>query len=910
MLIDPLGAVFVICFGVRFVVLKHILVFSFFFLVSRAPDTPTFALGISHISWDSSGGWKSDVAAGFRHTPEGTVEQAAPLDGVEDLHQALNEHEIPSSSTDGELEENRNGVRDGFADSTSARSSHREGIPLEAPPKGMLTQVGVDATSCSGLGCARCDGIWPRARAKQGKLGPFEGCRGDNKDGDGDSCWNQEPLREGLGRPNAAADFLSYDFDQDAPPSPLPSPPVPSSHTARRGTSIVRRRPPSRVLSASDSTLLQQCQDDSRGWGAPDSKNNRLCAETLSTPGAGNEATMVTSRTAENEASGQEKVLSPCKDPFPERRAQDPIVGVRGDSGIDEGMVGQLPQTGRGSSPQPHLKDWVGPPETALLRDTAAPTSDYVPPKTQRRGAKSSPPASPSSINATSCDGCKASPTSSPSAQTAHAAPDFGGEAGTQAKTLHGRRHHGVDMAILWSPSRRTSNEASSRTDRNPRQSSKTTAVLILQRWLRCAPLRRERTSGPEGGAAQRTRKLNETKKIEQFQSVKSSSSTTRHHPREARIEDAAHVHAGASPSETNPAGQEEAVLLFPEAETLLRDAVPPYWEDYPIFDQSHALPRYGIVVTSAVHGSLRKAPVSSSQAFDRTDDLSHDHPMKKPGSGTDNNNAAQGCDSCQDDDTIRLPCLVAQEKTVGMQEKTVGMDKASTKRSSTVLFSVPSDSPSPAISLSQGLSPPVVLRRKVDDHLQPSERENNTNLYGNPTSGERGCNGTTDYGRCILSSCVSHQGLVARDMPCYSVAALGRRAELADVRFKAGAGYGLTVQEACFRPSSRPGSDRAPYSFRSPFVDANGRKSCQSDVVVSTAVEIPVMKSASHYHQQEDEPSVLLAGAFARQLVTIHGDELGANPLLHPWGIGNPLLTRPPGTISGTFNGGGAAYG
>lgn len=887
-------------------VLVLLLCFFALFLVSRTPHAPCFRpRHISRISWDSSGSWKSKVAPGFRREPHGTVGRVDTVEGAIGVPQALNVDQCPSSKIDHDLDSNCTGNCDGFAAFTSARSDHREGTPSGELREVALRQVGVGTASCGRVGCAQAGERWPRARAKQGKLGALEGCRGNNTGGLGDRCWNRVPQTEGRGKPNAAAGMLPFDDDQDAPPSPLPSPPVPLSLTAGRRTSTVRRRPPSRV-SVSDGTLLQPCQDDSRAWGAPDSKHNSLCTEKASTFGMGNDAASATPRAAKIKAPGGEEPISPPEDPFPESRGRGSIVGLRGDGGIEKGVVGQAPHTAGTSSPQPRLGDRTRPPEMVLLQDTAAPATDDVPPKVRlQREASIFSPASPSDTKPTPCDGYKASPTSSPSAQETLSTQCAGEQAGAQAKELHATTYAGIDMAVSLSSSTTASHKASPPVHLNPpkqAQPSKTTAELTLQRWSRRAILRRKGSPGPEGGAARRTREQNEPKKVEQLQPAKSSTSTAQHHRREAQMVPAVHAHAGASPVEKNPVGQQEEVSLLPAEAEPRRSigVVLRYWEDDPIRDRSHEFVRESLVVASAGRDAFGETPVPSSPAFARNDEVSHGHPMDEPSSGADKSaTERRRPDSRQDDDTIQPPDPAAQEKTAGN-------DRAPEMPSSTVLFSVPAPR---AASLSLELPSPVPDARR-EPSKPPSEREKSSSTLISPTGGGRNRHSRRVQGHDALSSFVSNHAMVARDTPCFSVEALGRRFAPADVGFKGGAGYGLTVQEARLRPSSGQGKGcSTSRSFRSPFViDASDRKNCRPGAVVPAVAEIPVV--ASHGHQEGGKPSVLLARVFARQVNTNHNEDVGGNPLLDAWGVRNPLLTRSPGKISGASNRGGAPYG
>lgn len=781
----------------------------------------------------------------------------------------------------------------------------------------------VDTTSCGGAGRARGGERWRPTRPQQGNSDAFEFCRGDNIDGGRDRCWTQVPLTEGNGKPSAAAGLPLFEFGQDVPPSPLPSPPVPLSPTARRGTSTVGRLPPtSRVLSASGSTLLQQYRDVSCVSSAPTSNPNKLCSETVSAFGIGNEAPTTMPRTAKNEAPGGEKVLSPSKDSLSERCAWESTAGVRGDGGVGEGTIGQVPQTGGASSPQPRLADRVGPPETALLQDMAAPAGDHLPPKVQRQsGASISSPTSLSSTNTSSSEDCKNDPTSSsPSAQKTRAAQYFGRGTGTQAEALNGTTHHGINTAVSLPACTRAPCEASPEADqdrlKDQAQLSKTVVVLTLQRWVRCAVLRRKDTSGCVGGAKQRrSRELNEPKNVQQLQPAESSAASARQHPREARMEGALHVHFGASPSENKPVAIESTALLVPHEGSHISDAIPPYWEEDPIRDRSHALPpRNGLVVNSADRDSFEKAPVSSSPAIAGGDDLSHERPGKKPGSIAEIGADQRGRqDSCRDGGTTPPSELASPGETASTD-----VDQVPNTPTSTVLISGPNASPPQSKSLPKGLSSPVAPRLKPDDHLQPSkqpsEREEGTiDPNGNPKSGGRDCNSARGMQHhALLSPTVYHRVRAARDMPRYSFVALGRPVAPADAGCnKVGDGYGLTVQEACLPPPSRQvEGGRAPCRFRESFVVPVNRESCHGDAVRSTAAKIPEVTSAPHHQRQEDRPSELLARAFARHVKTNIGEDLGGNPLLDAWGVRNPLLTRSPGAVAGTSGGGGAPYG
>ena len=882
--------------------------------MSCAPHAPfAFGLDVSRIPRDSSGSWKSKAASGFPSGSPRTVEGVGRFDEVTDAPQALNADQIPSSKVDNELDSSWNGSRDGFVVSTQARSDHREGTPSGELREVALKQVPVAAASGGGLGCTKTCKRMSRASEKQGKLMSFEACRGDNSDGYGDRCWNQVRQTEGHRKPNSADGMLSFDYDQDAPPSPLPSPPVPLSPTARRGTSTAQRCPPSRVISASGSTLLQQCQDCSRTRDAVDSKHNNLCTgEVLTFGRGGNEATSSAARMAKDQAPGEEKIVSQSKGPFSGSCARGSVVDARGDGGI-AGMVEQTPQTGGARSPQPRLGDRVGPPETELLQDTEAPITGEVQPKVRlQRAACTSSRMSPSRQKPSSWDECVVSPTSSPSAQKARAGRSFGGEEGAQGKALHEMTHDGIDTAVSSSSSADAPCNTSPRVKRNllnQAYPSKAAAELTVQRWLRRAIQRRKRTSGCEGGAIKRTGELYEPESIEPLQPAKSSTSTARHPRRDAELGDAVHAHAGARLSENHhhPIGKQEAVSPLPaEAATGLVDVVPPYWEDDPVRDRRHELPPDSLAVTSADRDSFGKPRPPSSPAFTRKDDVSHDRPMGKPGSGAEKRAAQRRrSDSRQDDGTVvRPPDLAAQEKEAGVGQ-------ALKRPSSMVLCTAPAPQ---AASLPLGLSPPVVPPVPGDNlepsEQQPSDRQKRSAHNGNPASGGRDRHSHRGQGRYKLSSSVSNQVPVARDTPCFSVEALGRRFAPTDVTCKAGAWYGLTVQEARLRPSNGHGRcGRIPCIFRSPFIGAHGRKNCRPIAAASKIAEVPV-RAATRHRQQGDKPSMLVARAFARQASTNCDEHAGGNPLLDAWGVGNPLLARMPSKIYGASKGAGAPYG
>lgn len=872
--------------------------------VSRCTHSP-FALGISRTSCDSSGSWQSNAASGFEL-------KLKPFEGAGDVTEALNADLISTSRTDHELDDKRNGDRDGFAAPLPARSGHRVGVPLEEPREETLRQVGVNATSCGGVGYTQGDETGLHARSKQGKLGPLEGCRNDSStDEDVDRCWKRVPLKEGTGKPNAAAGVaLSCGSDQDVPPSPLPSPPVPLSPTARRETQTIRRLPPSRVRPAWSHALQQQCQEDCHRLGAPDSKHNSLCTELNSTFGIVDEATTAMSQTAKKERSGNDEIPSPPEEePLFQGCTQGSIMSVREHSGMTRGLDGQALRTGSGRPLQPQLGDRAGPPRTVLLQDIAAPATGVVSQEVQcQLGASLSPPTS-SKKNSFSCDGCEASSSLSPSAPKALSAPDFCGEAEMRAKALREAAHDGVRMAVSSSPPTRTSHEASPWVDGNPRQQArllKATAVLILQRWVRGAILRRESTSGLKGEAEQRMRELVEATDVERPQRAKYFLSSPRHHPGGAHEEDAVQAHAGVSLNETKGICQDEAGSLLPEAETPARDAAPPYWRDDPIHDQGRALPRNGLVVASADRNTLGKTPVSSSQAFGESDDLSHDRAVDEPGCVAERSTAQRRRgESCQGDEDIEPPHLPEQEEAVGIDQIQPEAP------SSTVLLSVIGVSPPLSVSLPLGVSSSLAPRLKPDD-LPPSERESRTRLDGSPASGGGDCDRTGVRGQCAISSSASRQGLVARGEPCdYSFEALGKLCAPADVGFKAGNGYHLTVQEACLRPpscSSKGG--RAPCGLRSSPVAANDRDSCHPGAIASTAAVIPVGEQSASIYRQVDNSFALISRAFARQgHMSQGGDDVGGNPLLGAWGVGNPLLTRLPGTISAASERGGAPY-
>jgi len=349
--------------------------------------------------------------------------------------------------------------RDAYPSSAQVKN-RREGVQTQASSE---VSLGEGRISHGGSeGCAQDGGMMP----KPGSVRRTNGESRAETGGHGEACGDEAPTTGRLRNQEV------FDVHQDVPPSPLPSPPVPCSPTTRGKAPTLRQLLPRRGMRLPPSKLMQQ----PRMHAAP-------------FRGYGNGDIVDISAAAQNDVIEEEITSRKPADRFSMGHAYGPVVNGGGGSRkkLREELLEEMPQEMVACLQQSsfHRGGQVPMPETPVTETASQAT---VPLKPRRRETSNALHTTPSSSSV------------SPSGkiEAKHSPSEQRRLVGTGSTALRYGLHDGVRI------SRGTSYEATPTADRNPMQrghNPKIAAVLVLQRWVRCVIVGRERVLGAEASA-------------------------------------------------------------------------------------------------------------------------------------------------------------------------------------------------------------------------------------------------------------------------------------------------------------------------------------------------------------------------------------------------------------------------
>lgn len=751
----------------------------------------------------------------------------------------------------------------------------------------------------------------PLAQAEQDNVQGIEGKSNHNVIDGGDECLDQALA---AGTPNACL-FLS-ETNEQGPPSPLPSPPVPLSPTARQDSYFPRRLPPSFLLRQSED--CSQTFDDER-----------------STLDVRNEAIEMNATIAQHGGPDENKVLQPLGHIFSESRAWDPVVGGRcasssNSSSVKGDAIDHVSSQWSGYSPQPCRRRCDSLPET-LSRDIKGQTNNHTPPEKFHRGeesymaSSSSPSASPGNTRAAFCDGQGIILATSPREQMSPSIPCSIADVGKDQPPLHGAQD-GFDTSVPAS-SRHTAEEASAtaiRTSLQQGEDQKTAAAAFtLQRWLRRVILA-SNLNPPEADVAAQT--INEIPTVENgFKGLepmdilpaaalyhsatsflappsKDTVQTPSSGANTVAGEDEVTGHAllGRPTVSQRPVCSDvEESLLMTGMGNVSRAANPALREDKPsracavrALDQSHPFPpRRSFSVndmefTPGGRDSIGAVPVPSSREFGSNGEPSRPSRNIKATDDAGKGSAPRRASNTRQELNTRSPHgvgFVVPRMMAGVNE--------APKTGPSVSFSLPSSStlPSPLRLSSMSLTP--ILPRVPPAGLLKAGRNSSIHVRGcsrNQAPVENSSGWSRVEGRHAPPSSGFHHYQLKRQVAVDSAAPLKEGVALAEDRLEMDSGYSLTVLEAYLHRSRYSGrGNRA--SHGGPGCHSNQSKSCCPEAVAMAAKVPPVLRFPRPDEKQR--PAASVDGAVSRHHVAVSGRGLDSNPLLVAWGVRNPLL-------------------
>lgn len=847
-------------------------------------------------------------------------------------------HGNPSSGADRELQRGRTwdrGTRgdevfqnthDLVHDPSTPASRGRECTTTDEP---CVYISRTDRVSCGGESRAGSDESRPLAQAQQDNVQGIEDKSNYKVVYGGDACWDQASATR-----NRNACLFASDTSEEAPPSPLPSAPVPLSPTARQGSFFLRRLPPKRVASASASLILPQNENISRMRGSSISKPKPICDDESSTLGVGNEAVEMKETNAQHGDSNKDNIVPLSGHRFFKNRAWDPVVGATGDTCI-QGADHVLSQEADYPPHPCRRRRNSSLPET-VLRDIKGQANDHSSPQTLHQGeankaSSASPCAWPEPTRTSFCDRPKVSRATAPGAQMSHSVLGAVGTLDTEQPPLH---EGGLDTSIPV-PCRYTADEAEPRADRSrrrQRQHPKTAAaVLILQRWLRRVILSSKPKPLGADLAAQCIRGIPAGKGFKGLQSMDISPSVAVHYSSASLVapqsKDRVQASSGGSPSTGGYAttghpllrrptvsrrlmySDIEAGSLVPEMETLLREEHPalseherPHALAVRALDRSHRFPRRraysvnDVEVTQRGSDFVGTALVRCSRDFGDNGDLSRHSRNIKRAAGAGRVSVVRRTSNPRQDSNSRSPHDFGLT-TLG---RITGVDKAP-KLGPAVSFSLPS-SPPLRFSASLACLTPALSRVRL---LEAGRRNSNQ------TSGSSGCSRDQTpvrnrpgwfrvEGMYASPSPGCHQDQPERQVAVESAAPMNGGVARSESRFEIDTGYRSTVLEAYPLLDRRCPSRGSRVTHRGPGLHASQSKSCCPD-----AEGLPVLLPIPRSHQQHG-PGAVVPGAISRHHIAVTDRGVASNPLLHAWGVCNPLLT----TAAVVARGSGTRYG
>lgn len=807
-----------------------------------------------------------------------------------------------------------------------------------APDEKYVVTSRTDLISCGGISRAGKDESRPMALAEQDKVQGIEEKSNCNVVDGGDECWDQAPATE---TPNAC--FFSSDTKEEVPPSPLPPAPVPLRPTAQQGSYFPRRLPPSRVPSASASLLFQRSEDGSRMWDPLSSRHRPICDKSL-TLDDGNEAMAMKEMIAQHRGSGTDKVLPPPGRRSSESHPWDPVFGGSCHSIVNDGVVDHVSSQRVGHSPQPCRRPLSNLLESVLQRIKGQ-AGDHAPPAMldlgeANKASSGSPSAKPGNTRTAFCNRSEVTLTTALGAHIPPLIPSGVGDAGEKLPLVHGAQD-GLEILIPGLPTG-IADEASPRAE-HPRTAA-AAAVLILQRWLRRVTPSSKREPPRADVAAQSIRESPTVKGFKRLQtmdtvpSAELQNSTVSFVGQQSKIIVRASLGASPSAVEDERTGHAqpsrptvsrcpmlsgvEAGSLIPGTGNLLREALPSLRKDTashalavralkPIhpFPRRRAFSVNDLEITPGDNDFVRTTTVPSSQDVGSNGEASsHSSNMKSAA------NAAKAPARTR----TSYPRQGLKTRSLhgfgfAVSGRKAGADEAP-KMGPLVSFSLPNPTilPPPLHVSSMFFTP--VLPRVPPTGLLEAGKCNNSHISGKPIRGPRGCSryqipvgNSTGWSRVeggyASASSGIHQDELKGQVVVKSAARLDIRGMApVESRCEVNAGCGLTVVEACLNRDRCPGSRTRQGG---PGFRANQRQSCCPDAVAMAAKvtqEMPFSRS----HRERGPPSTNVVRAVSRHQVAVTSRSLFSNPLLHAWGVGNPLLNtavlvRGSGTRCGT---------
>lgn len=881
------------------------------------PPTPQYRVNLSRVSLESSGFWGDQ---------QGHESPPAPPQRIADVESA-SESTIKEKTTPG--------VAAGTAPQVQDKDERvREVVNLlqVATPAEKSSRIDGNSSSRAdrelhrGLtrdSGARSDESRPLAQAQQDNVQGVDDKSNHNVVDGGDECWDQA-----LATGTSNACFFSSDTSEQAPPSPLPSPPVPLSPTARQDSYFLWQLPPSRVPCASASF----CFRENKGY-------SRACDDEPSTLVVGSEEKEVNAAIAQNEGLDAGKVLPPPESLFSENSAWDPVVGGRceSSSSVNGDVIDRVSPQGVGYSPQPSQRRCKSLPET-LLRGINGQTNNHAPADMLHRGEEadktSSPPpySSPGDTRPAFCDRPGIILAPAPDGQMSPSVPCPVRGLDKGQPPLHGAQD-GLDKPVPASSSH-TAEEASATTNLTSLQQgehSKTAAaVLILQRWLRRVILISNNFQPPKADVSAQS--IHETptmveKGFKGPQPMEISPSAALHHsaasfvapPSKDKVQNPS---SGANPgagedemtghaalfrrpafSRRRECSDVEAGMLLPEMGNVWRPANHALREHKPshrafavrALDRSHSFPRrraFSIndleVTPPGGRDSVGTAPVPFSQDSGSNGKPSRPSSNIKSAVDVGRSSAPRRASNTGQGLNTRSPHGVGFVVPAG---RIAGVDEVP-KTGHSVYFSLPPGSlmptPPPLQPWASSMLRTPALPRVPSTGILEAGRCSINHVCGGPVGNSSGWS-TRVEGRRASPSSGFPQYQLERRVAVKSATPLNEGVAPAESRFEIDTGYSLTVLEACLHRNRSPGrGNRASHGGPGCYHAVQSKSRCPD--TVQMASNMPPVLTFPRPNEEQGLPASV-AGAVSRHYVAVTSRGLASNPLLLAWGVGNPLL-------------------